>query len=76
MTGIINNMFGPQKTLKKTRIKLHNILALTAVLYGSENLTIQGRVARRITAAEMKYMRKTAGYTWTDYKTNTEMEKN
>jgi len=26
--------------------------------------------ARRITAAEMKYMRRTAGYTWTDYKTN------
>jgi hypothetical protein len=30
------------------------------------------RDARRITAAEMKYIRKTAGYTWTDYKTNTE----
>ena len=26
--------------------------------------------ARRITAAEMKYMRRTARYTWTDYKTN------
>jgi len=25
---------------------------------------------KRITAAEMKYMRITAGYTWTDYKTN------
>jgi len=23
----------------------------------------------------MKYMRKTAGYTWTDYKTNTEFAK-
>jgi hypothetical protein len=23
----------------------------------------------------MKYMRRTAGYTWTDHKTNTEMEK-
>jgi len=31
--------------------------------------------ARRITAAEMKYMRKTAGYTWTDYKTNTQITK-
>jgi len=29
--------------------------------------------ARRITAAEMKYMRITAGYTWTDHKTNAEI---
>ena len=41
-------------------------------LYGSENWTFKARDARRITAAEMKYMRKTAGYTWTDHKTNTE----
>jgi hypothetical protein len=32
ITGIINNMFRPQKTLKKTRIKPYNTLALTAVL--------------------------------------------
>jgi len=31
--------------------------------------------ARRITAAEMKYMRRTAGYTWTDYKTNAQIIK-
>ena len=30
---------------------------------------------RRITAAEMKHMRRTAGYTWTDYKTNTQITK-
>ena len=29
----------------------------------------------RIIAAEMKYMRRTAGYTWTDYKTNTQIAK-
>ena len=40
------------------------------MLYGSETLTVKARDARRITAAEMKYMRRTAGYTWTDYKTN------
>jgi hypothetical protein len=28
-----------------------------------------------ITAAEMKYMRRTAGYTWTDYKTNLHIAK-
>jgi hypothetical protein len=28
-----------------------------------------------ITAAEMKYMRRRAGYTWTDYKTNSQIAK-
>ena len=49
--------------LKKTRIKLHNTLALPVLLYGSETWTVKARDVRRITAAEMKYMR-TAGYTW------------
>jgi hypothetical protein len=68
-------MFRPQKTLKKTRIKLYNILALPVLLYGSETWTIKARDARRISAAEMKYMRRTAGHTWTDYKTNTQIAK-
>jgi hypothetical protein len=55
ITGITNKMFRPQKTLKKRRIKLYSILALPALLYGSENWTIKTRNARRITAAEMKY---------------------
>jgi len=45
------------------------------LLYGSETWTIKARDARRITAAEMKYMRRTAVYTWTDYKTNTQITK-
>ena len=68
-------MFRPQKSLKKTRIKLHKTLALPVLLYGSETWTIKAGDARRITAAEMKYMRRTAGYTWTDYKTNTQITK-
>ena len=35
----------------------------------------KARDARRITAAEMKYMRRTARYTWTDYKTNAQVAK-
>ena len=69
ITGILSNVFRPQKTLTKTRIKLYNSLALPVLLYGSETWTVKARDARRITAAEMKYMR-TAGYSWTDYKTN------
>jgi hypothetical protein len=45
------------------------------LLYGSENWTIQARDARRITAADMKYTRTTAGYICPDYKTNTEIAK-
>jgi len=36
---------------------------------------VKARDARRITAAGMKYMRRTAGYTRTDYKTNTQIAK-
>jgi hypothetical protein len=45
------------------------------LLYGSETWTIKARDTRRITAAEMKYMRRTARYIWTDYKTNTQIAK-
>jgi len=50
-----------KKTLKKTRIKLYNTLALPVLLYGSETWTIKARNARRISEAEMNYMRRTAG---------------
>jgi len=36
ITVILNNVFRPQKTRKKTTIKLHNTLALPVLLYGSE----------------------------------------
>jgi hypothetical protein len=45
------------------------------LLYGSETWTIKASDARRITATGMKYMRRTAGYTWTDYKTNEQITK-
>ena len=32
ITDILNNVFRPQKTLKKTRIKLYNTLALPVLL--------------------------------------------
>ena len=51
ITGILNNVFRPQKTLKKTRIKLYNKLALPVLLYGSKTWIIKARDARRITAA-------------------------
>ena len=62
------------KRLKKTRLKLYNTPAFTVVLRGSENWIVKAQDAR-ITVAEMKYVKKTAVYTWTDYKTNEEITK-
>jgi hypothetical protein len=45
------------------------------VLYGRENWTTKATDVRRITAAEMKYTRTTAEYTWTVRKTNTKNAK-
>jgi hypothetical protein len=57
------------ETLKKTIIKLYNTLGLPVLLYGSETWTIKARDTRRMSAAGMKYMRRTAEHTWTDYTT-------
>jgi hypothetical protein len=75
ITGIINNTFRAQNTLKETRMKLRSTLTLPALLCCSENWTIRARDARRIIAAEMKCMRTTARYSWTDHKTKTETAK-
>ena len=64
-----------KKPLKETRTKLYNSLALPVLLHGSETWTIKARDARRITAVEMKYVRRTAGHTWIDYKSNTQITK-
>jgi hypothetical protein len=53
-------MFRPQKTLKKTSV--YKTIDL------KQNMQYQQQ--------EMKYMRKTAGHTWTDYKTNTGNRRN
>jgi hypothetical protein len=36
---------------------------------------MKARDASRISAAEMKYMKRPIGYTWTNYKTNTQIAK-
>jgi hypothetical protein len=45
------------------------------LLYGSETWTVKVRDVRGITATQMKYLRRRAGYTWADYKTNTQIAK-
>jgi DTW domain-containing protein YfiP len=43
------------------------------LLYGSESLTIKAKDKARLISAEMKFMRSTAGYIWSDFKQNTEI---
>ena len=50
-------------------------MALSASLHFSENWNMRARDARRRTVAEMKHTRKTAGYIWTDYRTNKQIAK-
>jgi hypothetical protein len=56
-------------------MKLYNTVGLPVLLYGNETWTIKAKDARRIIASEMKYMRRTAGYIWTDFKTNAQIAK-
>jgi hypothetical protein len=75
MTNIINNVFRPKKHLKKTRIKLHNTPAIPTLQYGSENWTITAGDAKKVTAEEMEYVRRTAGCISIDHKMNTDIAK-
>jgi hypothetical protein len=68
MTGLINTIFKPSKVQKQTRIQIYNTLTLPTLLYGSENWTIKANDKTRISASEMRLMRTTAKYIWSDYK--------
>ena len=59
----------------RAQSRVSPVVGLLPLASGSETWTIKARDARRITAAEMKYMRRTAVYTWTDYKTNAQIAK-
>jgi hypothetical protein len=48
-------------------------LALPVLLYGSKKWALKSKDKSRLTAAEMRFMRKTEKYTWRDHKTNEEI---
>jgi hypothetical protein len=56
--GIINNMFRPHKTFKKTRIKLYKTLALPAMLNGSENWNITATIKNNNSSRDEIYEKK------------------
>ena len=53
----------------ETLLKIYNTLVLPTYLYVSENWTLTALQRRRIEAAEVKLLRRLAGYTFYDHKT-------
>jgi hypothetical protein len=43
------------------------------LLYGSDSWTTKSKDKARLISAEMKFMRRTAAYIWSDFKQNTEI---
>ena len=66
VTGLINRTLRSSKVRKETRLKVYNTLAIPMMTYGSEVWALKKSDKRRITAAEMKFMRRTAGVTLRD----------
>jgi hypothetical protein len=58
---------------KYSRIKIYNALAFPILLHGSEILTLRQKDKNRLTSIEMKFFRRTAGYTLFDHKRNEEI---
>jgi hypothetical protein len=71
--GIINQIFKPSLVQKHTRIKINRNLSRPVLKYGSEVWTICKSDRTRVTVNEMKFVRRTAGYTKLDKKRNTEI---
>jgi len=57
---------------KSSRIKVYNVLVLPFI-YGCEILTLRQKDKKRLAPIEMKFFRRTAGYTLSDHKRNEEI---
>ena len=68
--GVINRVLKPSLVQKATRVRLYKIMARPILCYGSEAWTLRKRDESRLTACEMRFMRRTAGYTKWDHKKN------
>jgi hypothetical protein len=70
MLEIINQMFKPSLVSRHTRIRIYKTLARPVLYYGSDAWTIRRTDERRLISAEMCFLRRTAGYTRWDHKSN------
>jgi hypothetical protein len=71
--GIINQIFKPSLDQKHIRIKVYMTPGKSVLTNGSEVWAIRKSDRTRITANEMKFLRRTAGYTKLGKKRNIEI---
>jgi hypothetical protein len=68
--GITNQIFKPSLVSRHTRIRIYKTLARPVLSYGSEAWTLRRTDERRLISAEIRCLRRTAGYTHWDHKRN------
>jgi hypothetical protein len=73
-TGIVNQTPEPSNTQKQTRLQPNNTITVPTLLCGREAWILMEQDRLRITAAEMKVVRKTAKYILFDHKRNQDMK--
>jgi hypothetical protein len=71
--AIISQTFKPSLVQNHEWIKVYKTLAIPVLTYGSEDWTIRKSDRTRITANEIKFLRRTAGYTKLHKSRNTEI---
>jgi hypothetical protein len=70
VTTTIKNVLKPNQVQKSSRMKIYNTLAIPALIYGREIWTLTQQDKSRLKASEMKFLRRTAGYTLLDHNKN------
>jgi hypothetical protein len=61
--GIINQIFKLSLVSRHTRIRIYKTLARPVLSYGSEAWTIRRTDEKRLISTEMRFLRRTTGYT-------------
>ncbi|KAJ4429616.1 hypothetical protein ANN_21802 [Periplaneta americana] len=73
ITGVINTVFKSSHVQKHTRLKVYKTLARPVLTYGSEAWTIRKADEQRLTTAEMRFMRRTAGCSLLEHRKNVDI---
>lgn len=68
--GMLNNILKPKLVQKQSWLKVFNILAIPSLLCDFEIWTLKQRDIRRLKAADMKFIKWTAGYNVLDHTRN------
>jgi hypothetical protein len=68
--AIINQIFKPSLVSRHTRIRFYKTLARPVLSYGRETWTIRRTDERRLISAEMRFLRRTAGYSCWNHRRN------